>query len=153
MLKRVSIRTFLKNFEKGRYDVSDRKTQIAAGWYDCFCDESELRERLGELVRYLKQIVNSPRINLDTMYVSFQNKLPMVGDLYDEFHIGDLKSGVVCLSVTPKSGMKIKNGRAEVHGEENGFCRPLVEGTWEDVLAYFSGAGENSKTHTATRPE
>ncbi len=151
MTKRVSIRTFLENFENGLYAVSDRETQIAAGWFDCFCEESELSDRLVVQVQYLKQIITSPRIDIDTMFVYFQNKLPMVGRLYDEFDIGDLKSGRVHLIVTPKSGLKINKGRAEVHGIENCFSKPLVEGTWEDVLAYFLNPDDAPSTESASK--
>lgn len=137
MSDNISIREFLKNYKNGEYDAVDRQTQIEAGWFDWFCDDSLLRNKTVKLVKYLKSIVRSPKIDIDTMYVFFKNNCPMVGKRYDDFRICDLKTGDVIYTVTPKCGMQVKEGRAEVWGRENDFTEPLAAGTWDDVRAFF----------------
>ena len=134
----ISIREYLKNFDEGKYDDPSRSTQIEAGWYDWFCKDSSLKAKTVKLTAKLKQIVNSEKINQDTMYVFFKNNCPMVGKLYDDFRICDLVSGDVIFTITPKSGHDIHNNRAEVWGKDNRFEEPLVQGTWKDVKNFFN---------------
>ena len=94
-MENIPIRQFLKNFDEGKYDDPSRSTQIDAGWYDWFCKDSSLKNKTVKLTKKLKQIVNSEKINQDTMYVFFKNNCPMVGSLYDDFRICNLESGEV----------------------------------------------------------
>lgn len=78
-----NIKQWLEKFDNGDFNKSDRDTQIDAGWYDWFCDDSELRDRLYDMVHIVKELSNSPRINIETMNVSFKNNCPMAFPLYD----------------------------------------------------------------------
>ena len=126
-----TIRTFLKNFEAGDYNSEDVKTQIKAGWYDWFCQDSALRGKTYALTKKLKTIIDSPKINIDTMYVFFKNNCPMVGPLRDDFRICDMKTKSVLFTVAP-----IRNN---VWGKENNFNGPIFQGnSWKTVKEYFN---------------
>jgi hypothetical protein len=113
----------------------------AAGWYDWFCRKSSLKRRLDKLYPKVRDIAQSSKINLDAMFVFFQNCCPGEGSLYDEFKICDMETYSVIYVVVPKSGHKCDNGRAELWGRENGFKGPLVAGTWKNIKVYFGIGG------------
>lgn len=106
-------------------------------WYDWFCKDSSLESRGEKLLDKLSRIAFSKKFDLTNTYVFFKNNCPMQGKLYDDFRICDLKSGAVLFTVTPSSGHKSDNGMAEVWGKENDFEKPLVQGTWKDVIKFF----------------
>lgn len=135
---KLTIREYLEKFDNGDFESKDVDTQCAAGWYDWFCKESLLANKTIKLTMKLRQILKSKKINQNTMCVFFKNNCPMVGSLYDDFRICDIKSGEVIYTVTPSSGHMSKKGQASVWGIENYFEKPLVEGTWADVKAFFA---------------
>jgi len=49
----------------------------------------------------------------------------------------------------PSSGYDSCRGISEVWGASNGFVKPIVTGTWKDVLAYFKGEAKNDTTDKA----
>jgi hypothetical protein len=138
MKKEQTIRRYLENYDKGLYKNPDFNTQCDAGWYDWFCEERELCNKTIKLTNFLKQIVFSKKINIDTMYVFFKNNCPCDGNLYDDFRICDIeKDGEVVYTITPASGFNNNKGMSEVWGRENKFEGPIIEGSWSDVLKFF----------------
>jgi hypothetical protein len=133
----ITIREFLINYKKGNYNGDDVETQTAAGWHYWFCNKSKLRDKTIKLVKYLKSIVRSQRINIDTMYVLFKNNYPCNGRIYDDFRICDIKTNDVIYRVIPHSGYWQTEGQSIVWGRENDFKEPLVTGRWEDVRKFF----------------
>lgn len=81
MEKRMSIRTFRDRYRNGDFRSQNREDQIEAGWYDWFCHESELAERLATLWNVLEG-VDSENI-LDNYSVQFKNNSTLEGALYD----------------------------------------------------------------------
>lgn len=154
----MNIGQFLENFDNGAYDSKDVGIQCNAGWYDWFCKDKSLRNKTATLTKKLKQIVNSPKIDQDTMYVFFKNNCPMVGPLRDDFRICDIETQEVIYTITPsekkyngiKYGNKSYYSVSCVWGKENNFDKPLVEGTWNDVKAFFlkKKGGENHGINT-----
>lgn len=136
---RKSIKEFLKEFDEGKFDSKSVDVQCDAGWWDWFCKDHLLRDKTYKLVKKLKTIVNSPKIDQDTMYVWFKNNCPMNGALYDDFRIAELNTGDIVFTVTPKLGYRNCDlyGKSEVYGRENGFKEALVLGTWDDVVTWF----------------
>lgn len=133
--EQINIREFLKRYNRGDFDSSNVKTQIAAGWYDWFCEDRLLKRKTDSLVRNLKSIVNSPKINKDTMYVWFKNNCPMQGSLYDDFRIANMKTGDVLYTITPKDSHH--DEWSTVFGKKNDFERPLVVRKWDAVKNFF----------------
>ena len=103
-------------------------------WYDWFCSNKSLINRGETLVGKLKQIVNSPKINIDTMYVFFKNNCPMIGSTYDDFRICDVKTGNVIFTIIPKNN----EGKCEVWGQQNEFEKELFVGSWADAKKWFN---------------
>jgi hypothetical protein len=139
IMKNMTIREYLKRYDSGEFSVPDVDKQIDAGWYDWFCDDKSLMNKTKSLTSRLKRIVNSAKVNQDTMYVFFKNNCPLYGSLYDDFRICDITTGDVIYTITPSSGHKDIKGRSSVSGKENDFQYPLAEGTWEDIVRYFNG--------------
>lgn len=133
----ISIREWIKKYDAGEFDSPDWETQCKAGWYDWFCKDGALKGRLDKLAPKVKQIAQSPKVNIDEMYVFFKNNCPMAGPLYDDFRICDLQSGDVIFTVVPSEPRNEKGQRSEVWGIANGFNGPLVKGDWNDVKKYF----------------
>jgi hypothetical protein len=130
----INIKTFIEEFNGGKFEDSAVNVQIYAGWYDWFCRDTSLVGKTRSLGKKVKQIANSSKINADAMYVFFKNNCPLFGSLYDDFRIADMETGDVIYTITPRSG---HTGKAEVWGRENNFKGPLVEGSWKDVKAFF----------------
>ena len=83
MKNEYNIKQWIEKFDNGNFDKSDRETQIEAGWYDWFCDDEELRDRLYKMAHIVKELSNSPRLNIEAMNVSFKNNCPIAFPLYD----------------------------------------------------------------------
>lgn len=96
-----SIREFIEKFNNGDFNSNNRSIQCDAGWYDWFCRDSSLRNKTYKLTAKLKKIINSEKINQDTMYVFFKNNCPCNGSLYDDFRICDRETGDVIFTVVP----------------------------------------------------
>jgi len=100
-------------------------------FWDWFCEDSELENRAIKLYGKVNEIAKSKKIDLKTTYVTFKNN--WCTDYYDDFRIFDIKSDTIIYTVTPSC-----NGIADVWGKENDFDKPLVEGSWQDVVNFFN---------------
>jgi hypothetical protein len=134
----ISVRQFIQNYEKGKYDDPSVDTMIDAGWYDWFCEDCELKPWLDAMFPKVKQISQSPKIDIDKMFIFFKNNSPSQGDLYDNFRFCEIGTGDVVYTVTPASGRKMDKGIAEVWGKENTFDEALVKGKWKDIEEFFA---------------
>lgn len=138
--KEISIRQKLANFKDGKYLWPSIDTQIAAGWYDWFCKDTALTAKTNKLLGYLKKIAGSKLIDQDAQYVWFKNNCPMDGNLYDDFRIADMATGNTLITITPKSGHRVMNGKGEVWSRSNDFKGPVFVGTWPEIVAWFKDA-------------
>ena len=82
MREMITVREWIKRFNDGAYEADDFDTQVAAGWYDCFCEESELPGRLRTMGEIINKITNE--YILDNFWVWFKNNCPALGPLYDD---------------------------------------------------------------------
>lgn len=135
----IPLREWIKRFRNGDFANPDTQTQIEAGWYDWFCNESSLCGKTQTLGPKVCRIAKSPKVNVDTMYVFFKNNCPMRGSLYDDFRICELEDGEVVYTIVPASGHTVNGikGRTEIWGRENDFDEPLYEGDWKGALKWF----------------
>lgn len=88
MTEHISLREWQKRFLSGEYNNPDRKTQIAAGWFDWFCRDSSLKNKTIKISKILLKINND--YILDNYYVFFKNCCPMYGSLYDRIVFNSL---------------------------------------------------------------
>ena len=109
-------------------------------FYDWWCSGKSLQGKAMRLVKKLKRIVDSPKIDGEKQYVFFKNNCPMNGRLYDDFRICDIKTGAVVYTIVPKSGHESANGLGEVWGKENDFKEAIMTGTWSEIVAWFKDA-------------
>lgn len=131
----TTLTEWIDRFDGGEFDADDFSTQCDAGWYDWFCKDSALRNKTYKLAKKVKKIAKSPKIDPNKTYVWFKNNCPMVGSLYDDFRIADIKTGDTIYCVVPKSGHV--GGKAELWGRENDFSEALVEGSWADIKTFM----------------
>lgn len=87
---KISINEFIKEFHTGEYDTYDIKKLIRAGWWDWFCNDKSLRERLKPLGKFLVSIKECKLIDPEYMYVYFRNIAPVYGPTFDCFGISHL---------------------------------------------------------------
>lgn len=135
--KKLTVRQWIAEFNADKFNDCGVLTQIEAGWFDWFCKDEKLRDRLYKLAPKVMRISNSRKINQDTMYVWFKNNCPFYGNLYDDFRFADIVTGNTLYTVVPKVGHTSKKGISELWGYENDFEKPLVEGKMLDIYKFF----------------
>jgi hypothetical protein len=134
-MSNIPLTTWFLKYDNGMFASPDVKTQIKAGWYDWFCRDSSLKNRMDKMVPLLRHVAKSKKIDPTKTYVFFKNNFPMAGPLYDDFRICDLETGDVLYTVIPKC---THSGKAEVWGTENNFDGPIVAGTRKDIKNFFA---------------
>lgn len=76
----MNLETFLTEYEKGSFRESDFETQVRAGWYDWFCEDSELAEKLESCYPVLKAITDP--VLLTSYTPSFYDRETLSGNHY-----------------------------------------------------------------------
>ena len=100
-------------------------------FYDWFCKETSLEKKSNNLFKKLNSISNTLKFDINKTYSYFKNNSMLNGNLYDDFRICDLESGVIIYKIV------CYIGRYELYGNENNFNYPLVEGKWNDIKEFF----------------
>jgi len=100
-------------------------------FYDWFCKDTSLERRATRLIRKVRKILQSSKLDINKQYVFFKNNCPIGAPLYDDFRICDIESGNVVYTIIPG-----KNG--EIWGSANGFSEPLFEGSWKEIAKWFN---------------
>jgi hypothetical protein len=76
MYIKKTIREFMRGYEEGAFNDTSYETACKAGWYDWFCPVTGLKDRLDRLYPTIREVVQSKKINIDTMFLLFQNCCP-----------------------------------------------------------------------------
>lgn len=137
MSDNISLRSWLNNFDSGKYSANDVKVQCDAGWFDWFCKDESLARKTLTLAPKVRKVSKSPKIDIDKVYLLFKNNCPLYGSLYDDFRICSIEDGEVVYTVIPKNGHQTKKGVTEIWGRKNDFGAPLYEGDWKGALRWF----------------
>jgi hypothetical protein len=142
MENKYNIKQWIEKFDNGDFDNEDRKIQIEAGWYDWFCDDSELSDRLQYLGHIIKELSNSPRINIETTSVSFRNVCPLEFPLYDtiNFNKGYNPNDTLYWIEIGSPSVKCKFGLFEIkHAIRTGFIEPVFKcDTEKELIQWFN---------------
>lgn len=128
MRKDTPVREWINNFNEGKYQSNDFKTQCEAGWYDWFCRDTSLAAKTKRMGSIIKQVKDGGKVNLDNEYVWFKNNCPCDGPLYDDFRFADIESGEVLLTITVNCCWSDR--RYAVYGRRT----PEEEGQWETPI-------------------
>ena len=97
MDKKLSVKKWVKNYIKGKYDKEDRNTQIKAGWFDWCCKETSLKNKTKKIGNIMKKVVNENLVN--NCYIWFENCISIDGHLYDSFRFAYLKTGAALIYI------------------------------------------------------
>lgn len=116
-MSNITVREWIEKFNHGEFDNKEFDTQVKAGWYDWFCSDKALSNRLKKMGNIIKDIKND--YILDNYYIWFKNNCPMVGRLYDDFRLEPLNDdlrdklyfGVSCEDERNKNKYEIFTGR------------------------------------------
>ena len=137
--KEMTLVEFAERFSVGEFASRDRGTQIDAGWYDWFCSDGALAAKTEYLGKKVLSILDSKKFNKTKSYVFFKNNCPLVGKLYDQFSICDIKTGDVlfCCQHLGKGSHGCDKAHWEIYAKEAGFEKPVVQGTWRECMKWF----------------
>ncbi len=122
MKDELSIRQWQEQFRAGAFDHSDSATQCEAGWYDWFCEDSELASRLKEMAEVVMGVTD-PFI-LDNYYVWFKNNCPAMGPLYDDVRFEPLSEERNGKYFVVSLDSPYEESRWTLYTERHGFDQP-----------------------------
>ena len=123
-MQEYNLKEWKEKFNNKEFEDKDVDVQIKAGWYDWFCNNSALSGKTRKLGRIIKKLNDC-----DKVYVWFKNNCPMVGPLYDDFRIADIRQGNTLYTTTVDD--KREDNKYNIYGIDNGFEKPLL--TTNDV--------------------
>jgi hypothetical protein len=137
---KISVREWIQKFNNGEFEAKDFNTQVKAGWYDWFCSDSALSNRLKKMGNIIKDIKND--FVLDNYYVWFKNNCPMTGKLYDDFRFEPFNEelrnknyfGVTCEDQRNEHKYEIFTGR-------NDYTTEFTAGNKKELLSIINKLG------------
>lgn len=150
MTKRMTVRQWQTAYNEGSFAADDRDTMIAAGWYDWFCSDTQLKARMDRMATILTAIRDGGKINLDNSYPWFKNNC---GDgLWDDLRISDLATGDNLLVISfPAMPGERRKSRAnsiwapvpttiEVYTPQTSSGDPVFTGATDQVTTWLNTA-------------
>jgi hypothetical protein len=142
MNKCLSIRKFLAAYDAGEFDKGDFDAMVRAGWHDWFCGNDRLKSELDELVKQIRTLIPSDKIDLDNHCAWFMNCCPADGDLYNRIHISEISDDGKCLwCIVPENRHTGKKGQTEIWDiaamKSDLAGEPIITGDWSDAIKFF----------------
>ena len=140
MRDELSVRQWQEKFQAGAFNGKDTATQCTAGWYDWFCRDEALANRLQKIAKVVMGITD-PFI-LDNYYVWFKNNCPVAGPLYDDVRFEPLsgeRDGKYFLVALDSPHLRMK---WSLTTERFGFGTPEFEcRNVRDMIQYINQMG------------
>jgi hypothetical protein len=124
-MMKVSINKLIENPEK--VIKNDRCNMF----YDWFCSDKSLERRALAFIPKLKFLVKEGIIDGDKCYVWFKNNCPVVGTLYDDMRISNIKTDIFLGGFCPRTGHTSKENKCNVWTLEPYF-EDYEYRTWSD---------------------
>lgn len=142
MDRKMTIRKWKEKFERGEFSSPDFDTQVAAGWYDWFCNTSSLVNKTKKFYKFIRRINND--FLLDHYYIWFKNNCPCSYGLYDDvrFEVIDKEErcgGYFIISEYPKDGSN-HGYKYSVCTERNDYKDELVTNSLKELMDYINNS-------------
>jgi len=128
--KEMSIKEWQEAYKAGEFEGKDFNTMVKAGWYDWFCKDSSLYNRMKPMARVIVKLMDSKKVNTNKHYIFFKQNCPGVGNLYDSFKICDIKTGKVLFFVAHKESYGYDKDNIikwKVYSKQNKFKEPVYK--------------------------
>lgn len=134
---KITIRQWRENYKAGKYDTNELSVMCDAGWYDWFCKDTALKNKLKKFTPFINKITND--YILDNFYLSFKNCCPCYGPLYDTMSIYAIDE-----DKNPNMGMGIcidsphENARFVLYAEKNGYKNVIESEYKNEIIDYIN---------------
>lgn len=132
----ANVREFIELYQVGSFKAADRQTQIDAGWFDWFCNDSALANKTAKYGKRICMLADSPLIDLDRNYVFFKNCCGFPS-LYDDVKFCDCETGQV-LWVLSFDGRRVDI----VDCRDQHDPRRVFTGNWSSVKKWMLSGGD-----------
>ena len=126
-MSNISLRQWQKNYLDGKYDKNSVKVMCDAGWYDWFCKDSSLKNRLDKMAKIILQLKDSEKIKLDAYNVWFKNNCPVHYPLYDDFRISDGDENIYVVAMNSEFTKELYGANYVVWNREHGWREPIFK--------------------------
>lgn len=152
MSERIAVKEWQKKFIEGKFESKDRATQIEAGWYDWFCQDTSLANKTKRMGNIIKKIKEGGKVDLNNWYVWFKNNCPIDGPLYDDFRFANL--GELNVQFTVAIDCHWEDCRYAVYGRANDFYAPLFRcDTVKELVDWFNTPWRNDTVSNNAKEE
>jgi hypothetical protein len=141
-----TLKEWVEMYDRGEFRHRDRGVMVDAGWYDWFCTDGSLSNRMEKMVGMVKAAAESPFIDSTKVRIFFKNNCPMVGPTYDSFSIVDMETGDVLYWVTAKNGHKPQEAMVVKAPDFDVNVLPEGKRTVKEVKLYFKGPKHQNRS-------
>ena len=151
MKENISVREWQNRFRAGAYDGRDTATQCTAGWYDWFCRDEALANRLQKIAKVVMGIT-SPFI-LDNYYIWFKNNALVSGPMYDDVRFEPLsgeRDGKYFLVALDRPGA---GGKWSLCTERSNYQTEYSCGNVRDMIRYVNDLGAELEKTAQDAPD
>ena len=132
----MKVKEWIEKNNRKEFETNDFDTMCSAGWYDWFCDETELLSRLQKMSEIIRELTNQNI--LENYDLRLYNRCPIDYPLYDEISfIPDDQMGRV-ISIKIDCPYSDKKYLFETWSISEGIKQKYKTDTKEKMITYIN---------------